>query len=108
MRAARWETAPTAYCASAPARIIGRLCDGEAPKTPSKTPYQKGRFVAREPRVASSMALADKPTRAVSPDAHGASLSVVRPEAVAPTMSVRLSWSGCLDARRWPEVQCAE
>jgi hypothetical protein len=36
MRAARWETAPIAYCASAPARTIGRLCDGKAPKPPNK------------------------------------------------------------------------
>ena len=57
MRAARWETAPTAYCASASGRIIGRVCDGKVPKTPSKTPYQKGRFVAREPPVAEGVSL---------------------------------------------------
>ena len=42
---------PSAYCAFASGRAIRRLCGGTAPKTSSTTPYQKGRFLAREPRV---------------------------------------------------------
>jgi hypothetical protein len=50
MRASRWEPAPTAYRASAPARPIGRLCDGKAPKTPTK-PRPQRRVLAREPKI---------------------------------------------------------
>ena len=54
-RAARREPSPTAYYASAPGRVIGRLYGVKAVKTPFTTPYQKGRVLEQELGVADAI-----------------------------------------------------